>query len=179
MENKESAEVYHLLGLAFYYQGFFQSAVKQLKQACQLKKDSEYLLNLSIVLNEIGQYKKAEAVYEEALCCNSRIREQEWKKSAAEKHFQTAVVYLKKEQLQSAVLEYLKALKLDPQNIQEHIQLAKLLWKLRKKNQAVEYLKNIISYSPQTAQAHLLLASWQIEDPSVSSMNVKEWEPVL
>ena len=168
-----TSKIYHLLGLSYYHQDCFQSAVKYLQKACQIKSDPEYLLNLCIVLNDLGRYTEGQEAYEQALHRQNKNGEQHWKNDLAEQHFYTAKLYLKNEQFRMALEEYLKALNLQPQNILEHIQFTRILWKLGQKKQAIEHLQNIVSYSPQIAEAHLLLATWQTEYkiPSTSVEN--------
>lgn len=111
----------------------------------------------------MGRYTEGQKAYEQAVHWQNQIGEQEWKDSLAEQHFHTAKLYLKREQFQMALEEYLKALNLQPQNILEHIQLARILWQLKQKKQAIEHLQNITFHSPQLVEAHLLLAKWQAE----------------
>ncbi len=149
-------------------------AAKYLQKACQIKSEPEYLLNLCIILNDLGRYAEGQEAYEQAMHWQNKTGEQQWKNDLAAQHFHTAKLYLKKENLQMALEEYLKALSLQPQNILEHIQFTRILWKLEQKKQAIEHLQNIISHSPQIAEAHLLLASWQTEDKiSPTSVNNK------
>ena len=94
LEVKKTAKAYHLLALALYHQSFFQASVRRFQQACEMEKNPEYLLNLSLVLNELGNYEEAKTAYEKALHIHTQSQEQNWKEEVAEKHEQTAQIYL-------------------------------------------------------------------------------------
>ena len=145
-----------------------------------MKQDPEYLLNLSIVFNELGRFTEGQETYEQALHWYNKMGEQQWKNDLAKIHFQAGNIYLKKEQLHLALEEYLKALNLQPYNMSGHIQLTHILWKLKQKKQAIEHLQSIITHSPQLAEAHTLLAKFQTEEQSSSSTaDDRKIKPIL
>lgn len=177
LEVEKQAQAYHLLGLTLYHQGFFQASLKQLQRACGMEQKPEYFLNLSIVLNEIGRYEEAKKMYEKAQHLKNQSQEQNWKEEISQRHNQTAEAYLKKNQLKSALNEYIKGLKFY-QEPQTQLQVARLLWKLNQKQSAEKYLKSFICLHPQNIPAHLLLAEWYFENKQIPQA-VNTWESIL
>ena len=177
LEVEKTAKAYHLLGLVFYHQGFFQLALNHFQKASGMENKAEYFLNLSIALNELGQYGKAKRAYEKAQHIQYQTQEQNWKEEVAQRHNQTAKAYLKKNQLQSALEEYVKSFKFY-KNSEVQIQIARLLWKLNQKEIAQKYLINLISLYPNNVSARLLLAGWYFENKKLPKA-INEWETVL
>lgn len=178
LEVEKSAKAYHLLGLALYHQGFFQAALNQLQKACVMEgSEPEYLLNLSIVLNELGRYQEGKKAYDKALHLKHQSREQNWKEEISQKHRQTAETYLKKNQLKPALAEYIKGSKFHP-NPEVQLQIACLLWRLNQKQSAEKYLNNFIRLHPKNIKARLLLAEWYFENKQIPQA-VNEWESIL
>ena len=177
LEVEKSAKAYHLLGLALYHQGFFQAALNQLKKACGMESKPEYLLNLSIALNELGHYEEGKKVYDKALHLKQQSQEQNWKEEISQKHIQTAEAYLKKHQLKPALEEYIKGTKFHP-NPEIQLQIARLLWRLDQKSGAEKYLNNFIRLYPKNIKARLLLAEWYFENKKIPQA-VNEWESIL
>ena len=177
VEVAKTAQAYHLLGLAFYHQGLFQKALLQIEKACDEDPKPEYFLNLSLVLNEIGQYKSAQKAYETAKRIKSQTAEQNWRELITKRHNQTAQAYLKNHQFKPALKEYIKGLEYYPQ-ISTKLQIARLLWKLNQKKVAQKYLQAFITLHPNNITAHLLLATWYFEQEQIPQA-VHEWETVL
>ena len=177
LEVEKKASAYHLLGLAFYHQGLFQLGIQELKKAVEKDPQPEYFFNLSISLNELGRYKEGRTAYEKALRLQKKSQEQNWKEEIAEKHNQTAQVYLKKNQFKPALVEYLKGLKFYA-NKEAQMQIAQVLWKLNQKHTAFKYLKNFLVRHPTHISARLLLADWYFETKDIPQA-VHEWETVL
>lgn len=177
MEVEKTAEAYHLLGLALFHQGFFKASLKQFQKATEKEAHPEYLLNLSILLNELGYYEPARKVYEKALKIKEQTAEETWKEELMEKHNQTAKLYLRKNNLKSALNEYIKGAKLCPKP-EVKLKIAELLWKLHQKSTAEKYLKSFIYLYPQNIQARLLKAEWHFESQKIL-LAINEWENVL
>ena len=177
LEVEKTAKAYHLLGLALYYQGFFQLALTHFQRACGMEKNPEYFINLSIALNELGHYEKAKKAYEKARHIKNQTQEQNWKEEIAEKHNQTAKTYLKKNQLKQALEEYIKGFEYC-QNSEGQMQIARLLWRLNQKETAWKYLMNFICLYPDNISARLLLAGWYFENKQLPKA-INEWERVL
>ena len=177
LEVEKKASAYHLLGLCLYYQGFFGPALNALKKACSMESRPEYLLNLSIVLNELGKYNKAQAFYEKALQLKTLTREQNWKRAVAEKHYQTGALYLKNQHPRSALKEYIKGLHFYS-TPGAQTQTARLLYRLNQKLTAFKYLTKVISQHPRYIPARLLFADWCFEEKKFP-LAVNEWENIL
>ncbi len=177
LEVEKKTKAYHLLGLALYHQGFFQTALIQLQKACEKEPEPEYLLNLSIALNELGHYKDAKKAYERVLHLQNQSREQSWKEEVTKRHNRTAEAYLKNNQLKSALKEYIKGFQMH-QTSYARLQIARLFWKLKHKQTAFKYLKSFIGSDPQNIPARLLLAEWFFESKQIAQA-INEWESVL
>ncbi len=177
MEVEKTAQAHHLLGIALFHQGFFKASLKQFQRASEREAHPEYLLNLSIVLNELGYYEPARKAYEKALEIKAQTGEETWKEELMEKHSQTAKLYLKKNKLKSALKEYIKGDQVCPKPFVK-LEIARLLWKLHQKTQAEKYLKSFICLYPQNIQARLLKAEWHFESQKIL-LAINEWENVL
>ncbi len=173
----KTAEAHHLLGIALFLQGFFKESLKQFQKAVEREARAEYFLNLSIALNELGQYERASKVYEKALRLKSQAQEESWKEELMEKHSQTAQVYLRKDKLKPALTEYIKADKSFSTPFVK-IEIAKLLWKLNQKTLAEKYLKSFIQLYPKNIPARLLKAKWHFANKDLP-LSINEWENVL
>lgn len=177
LEVEKTAQAYHLLGLALYHQGFFGASINKFQKACEMEKNPEYLLNLSLALNEIGRYEEGKKAYEKALHIQTQFQEQNWKEEVAEKHQQTAQIYLKKNQFKLALEEYIKGSQFH-QTPQVQLAIAELLWKVSQKETAEKYLTNFLSLYPHNIKARLMLANWHFENKQIAQA-VNEWESIL
>ena len=177
MEVEKTAKAYHFLGLALYHQGFFQASLSKFQRACSMEQKPEYFLNLSIALNELGNYKEAKKAYEKALHLKNQSWKQNWKEEIAENHCKTAELYLKKDQFKPALEEYIKGFQFH-QKPKAQLQIAQLLWKLNQKPTAEKYLRSFICLYPQNIKARLLLAEWYFEEKQIAQA-VNEWESIL
>ena len=178
LKSEKPAEAYHLLGVIMFQQGFFRNSIKQFQKACRMENNPEYFLNLSIALNEIGNYEEAQTLYNKAIRLKHHSEEKKWKEEVAKKHCQTAQIYLKKNNWKSALNEYLNALQFHPEDLNAQIQVATLLWKLGQQDKAINQLKQIVSVYPQLTPARLLLAEWFIAKKNISQA-VGEWKFIL
>ena len=173
----DSAKAYHLLALALYYQGSFQASLKYFRRACGKERNTEYFLNLSIALNDLGNYKEAAKAYEQAEIIKTQTQEQSWRLEVCQKHNETAESYLKKGELKRALQEYIKGVSFYPLPEAE-LQVAHLLWKLNQTQKAQQYLKTFIYTHPNHIKAHLMLAGWYFEKKQIPEAT-NEWERVL
>ena len=170
-ENEETGPVLNLLALALYQQGFLKKSASRLKKACEIKKEPEYFINLSMTLNELGRYQEGRTAYEQALYWKERLEKQKWQEELAQKHFSAGEIYFKTEQFESALQEYLKVLKLAPNNVEGHIKLARTLWNLRRKQEAKKHLNNVITRFPHQAEAEFLMTHWYFEEKQMDQTN--------
>lgn len=177
LKTKDNNKIYHLLGLSLYHQGCFQRAIEALKIACENSSQSEYFLNLSIILNDLGKYTEAKKYYKKASHIQNQLLNQTWKKTIANNHYLLGNLYLKKNQYKQALEEYIKSSEFYSHPKVE-IQIAHLLWKLNKKNMADKHLKNFITLYPKDIKAHLLLAQWYFEEKQIAEA-IDKWEHVL
>ncbi len=178
LEVKKTPEAEHLLGVILFQQGFFKASSDHIQRACAMEKKPEYFLNLSIIQNELGQYEKAQQAYEKAFYLKNQNKEKNWKEEMAEKHLQTGRSYLKNNNLKAGLNEYVRSLEFDPKNIDGHIELAKILWKLQQTELALKHLKLIKSFYPHLNRPRFLLAEWYFEKKHLP-LAVNEWESIL
>ena len=177
LEVEKKGRACHLLGIAFYHQGFFQKALLEFQKACETEPEAECFLNLSIALNELGRYEEGKKAYHRALQIKSLSRKQNLKQEISKRHHLTAEMYLKDGQLRSALNEYIKSFKAH-QSLFACRQIARLLWDLNQPESALKHLKNLINLYPQDIEARLLLAKWLFESHKPAEA-VNEWESVL
>ena len=178
LPSKDLYEATHLLAMACYLQGFFKKALKNFRKTLMIRKTPEALLNLSIVLNEIGHYTEAQKIYDQALTMHLQGKDLNWKEEMATKYFQLGQSYLQKNFLKSALKEFTKGLDFRPKKVEGLVGLAHTLRKLRKKNSAFKILKFAILNNPEQEDLKLLLAQWYFEDQNIPKA-VNEWESIL
>lgn len=177
-EGPGDGPAHHLLGIIFYQQGRFKASLKHLYKACEKNPDTQSLLNLSIVLNDLGRYGEGGLVYARALKRRQQNTLQNFKEEVACQHRKTGDSYLRQGYLKEALKQYLSVLEFQPQDLKTHIQVARLLWELKQPQMALKHLRSVISLAPRLTEARLLLARWlfiQKQTPEA----VKEWEIIL
>ena len=178
-EGEGSVKAHNLLGTLLYQQGRFKASLRHFYKACEAAKpDTESLLNLSIVLNDLGRYGEAGRVYARALRHRRQSAFSNFKEEVARRHLKTGDSYLKQGYFKEALKQYLSVLEFQPQNLKTHIQVARLLWELKQPRAAFRHLRSVIALAPRLTEARLLLARWlfiQKQTPEA----VKEWESIL
>ena len=175
---KPQAEVYHLLGLLLYHEGFFKAGLKHLRKAASLKNQPEYFLNLSLALNDLGFYEEGAKAYHKARRLKAGSAEQNWKNEMEQRHLSAGKAYFEKQCFKEALSEYMKVLSFKPQCRAAFLGLALTLKKLGRGDEAIQTIKKILSIEPGWAEARLALAQWYFEDGHIP-LAVNEWESVL
>lgn len=159
--NNQSPEAFHLLGNVYTKRGKFKKAILAFKKALVLDPShTEAAIALSSLQNDVGNYKEAAAIYQ-----NARKRLENTQpgfdprinQSLAKSHFSLGLSYMKYERFLEAHHEFSKAFNLDPENIQSAIQMARCLSKTGNKEGALGLLKKALESQPKHVEAKIQL----------------------
>ncbi len=179
LKDEKQARVYHLLGLVCFHQALFKQALKHLNMAVSLKPtETEYVLNLSIVLNELGLYMEAKKTYLQAVNLKQSSYQQNWQKNISVKHLQVARSYFENKHFSQSLKEYSKVLHFDSSNNEAKKAMAICLRRLGKCKEATKLLEHFVVKEPLFLNAKLQLAQWYFEDGDIPHA-INEWESVL
>ena len=150
---------YILLGRALLNQGCAPEAVEAFQKASHVRgSENEIYYYLGVAYQKSGRMTDAAQSFQEA----------------AKRGYKTADLYLRLGSIQMEDLEkyadaegaFMKAVRLDPRNVQAHFLLGLAAIKLSKYKEAVRFFKDTLSLSPNHTQAHYQLgfAYAMIED---------------
>ncbi len=159
--NANFADVFNLLGLIAHQDGRFGEAVNHLKKALAINsRYTEAMLNLSILYNDMGEYALAKKLVEGSRkdAKSSKASMDPFIRSKlANKHAEVADWYYGVGAFSEAVLEYQKAVQLEPLYCDIRTKLAISLREDKKYAKAVEELKQTIKTNKKFLEAHVQL----------------------
>jgi len=159
--NNQSPEAFNLLGNVYTKRGKFKKAILAFKKALVLDPaHTEAAIALSSLQNDVGNYKEAALVYQ-----NARKRLEHTQPGfdprinhgLSKSHYSLGMSYMKYERFLEAHHEFSKAFNLEPDNIQSAIQMARCLSKTGNKEGALNLLKKAIETSPKHVEAKIQL----------------------
>lgn len=120
----DSPRLLLLMGIIFHRQSRFVEAVDFFRKAlAALPSYMEAALNLSITLNDLGQYQEAEQVIEQ---CRPYQGQTFVDHLIAQKHLELGELHYQKGAIAEAIMELRKALQYFPQLIEARVLLAKI-----------------------------------------------------
>jgi tetratricopeptide (TPR) repeat protein len=180
-----NAEALFYLGNIFCARGEISKCVKAFKKVLQIDPDhTDAAISLSVVYNDIGQYENAKDVFNNA---DMRIKQSRYgeqgsdvhvNKKFAFKHYELAEMYLTYERYDEALFEYNKAIKLDSENVEARIKIAKVYSKMGFSSKAVAALKELINEMPSYLEARVALGILYYGTENVLEAQ-GEWQKVL
>lgn len=164
-EQRGSPESYYLLGSIYSQKNQIAQAVESFQHALRLDaKFVDAAISLSVVFNDIGDYKEGRRYFQLA---DKLARSQLQHRGAgiiqtrelSRKHLDLANQYRKIQAWDDAISEYAKAVKLDAQNHEARILLAKALAQKGHFKEAHQELRGLVVENPShiTARVHLAL----------------------
>lgn len=155
------ADVHNMLGVIYHIQGKFNNAIQSFEKAIEINPAyTEATLNLAVLYNDLGEFKKAKALY-------SRIQKNQGKKptdfdpilrgKVSNMHSHLGDTYREIGKFAEAIDEYRKALKLCPAFADIRTKLGVAYRENRQKDLAVKELEATISESPHYKPARVQL----------------------
>lgn len=177
------ADVFNMLGVINHSSGQFNDAVRFFEKALEINpKYTEALLNLAVLYNDLGDYKKARQLYARV---QAKSREHTGSKmdpfiraKLANRHADVGDIYEGIGFYKEAIEEYNKALKLAPNFHDIRCKLAICLREMRKFSEAVKEFKKVIKANPRYHYAEVQLGVTQYASGKIKDA-VKQWNAVL
>lgn len=175
------ADVLNMLGVLYHAQGKFNDSIACFQQALSINPNyTEAILNLTVLRNDLGEYKEAKALYK-------RIQQKQKKPDGmnpvlrgkiANMHSGIADTYAGIGHLKEAIEEYKKALALCPDYKDIKTKLGICYRENNQKEQAIKELSEITRKFPDYLPARIQLGLSYYVTGKVKPAS-KEWEEVL
>ncbi len=182
--NKGFADVYNMLGVICHVNGKIKDAIQSFEEALRINPGyMEAATNLAVTFNDIGQYEKAKGVLENAKKSShaGSIKEMEnrlVKSKLSNMHAEIGDLYVEINDIDAAIEEYKKALKLQPAFVDIKTKLAVALREKGMIAQAIKELEDAkfinADYLPARANLGIMYYLMSRLDDAVA-----EWENVL
>ncbi|MBI2339698.1 MAG: tetratricopeptide repeat protein [Deltaproteobacteria bacterium] len=155
----EFADVYNMLGVIYHQTGRYEDAISSFEKALKINsRYTEALLNLSVLYNDMGEYKLSKKLLDrskkEARKSESRI-DPFIKGKLANRHAETGELYRGLGLPARAADEFTRALDLCPNFHDIRAKLAVSLREEGKKEQALKEFQRIVREKPDYTEAHI------------------------
>ncbi len=165
-----NAEAQYILGTIFHRENRFSEAVERFQRALQLDPSfTDAAISLSIIYNDTGHYQEGKKVFEQAeQAAHRKVGSPSpsvlVSKEISEKHLELGNLYRSLQRFDEAANEFLKASRIDPQNIEARILLAKTHGQRGQMKLAQQELENLVRENPDhiSARVHLALLYYAI-----------------
>ncbi len=158
-----ATEAYFYLANIYHMRGELGKAVRGFNRVLELDPHhTDASISLSVILNDIGKYEEAKAVFDKAnqhvkLSPQQGLAEPHVNKKFSLKHYETAEMYASYQRWDESLFEYNKATSLDPDNLEIRIKVAKLYSKKGFVSKAFEELKRLKTEHPHYIPARMAL----------------------
>lgn len=177
-----TAEAQYLLGTIFHRENKFAEAVDRFKRALQLDPQfTDAAISLSIIYNDTGHYQEGKQVFEQAE--KSALRKPGTPtpsivlaKEISDKHVELGNLYRKLQRFDEAANEFLKAARVEPQNLDARILLAKTHGQRGQMKLAHEELAKLVKERPDyvPARVHLALLYYALGNAVDAQIELQE-----
>lgn len=155
------ADVFNMLGIIYHQTGQFNDAIDYFKKALAINNHyTEAMLNLSVLYNDLGDYKHAKELVEKFKKDNKKTSghmDPFIKSKLANKHAEVADMYRGVGLYKEAINEYGLALALAPTYHDIRTKMGICLRELGKKPEALKEFLKIVKDKPGYADANLQL----------------------
>ncbi len=161
---QSTAELQYLLGTILHRENKFAEAVDRFKRSLQIDPHfTDAAISLSIIYNDTGHYQEGKQVFEQAEKAAfhksvSPTPSIVLAREISEKHLELGNLYRKLQRFDEAANEFLKAARVDPDNIEARILLAKTHGQRGHMKQAQLELENLVREHPDHVPARIHLA---------------------
>jgi tetratricopeptide (TPR) repeat protein len=179
---ESTAETQYILGTIYHRENKFAEAVDRFKRSLQLDPNfTDAAISLSIIYNDTGHYQEGAQVFAQAEKAAMR-------KSAAptpsivlareisNKHLELGNLYRRLQRFDEAANEFLKAGRVDPENFEARILLAKTHGQRGQMRLAQQELENLVREQPDNvpARVHLALLYYAIGNAVDAQIELQE-----
>ena len=153
------ADIFNVLGVIYHIEGKFNNAIESFEKALEVNPNyAEATLNLAVLYNDLGEYKKAKGLY-------SRLQKQRssaqmdaiLRGKIANMHAQLGDTYRGVGKYEEAIDEYKKALKISPTFADIRTKLGVAYRENNQKELSARELSQAIETKPSFKQARLQL----------------------
>jgi tetratricopeptide (TPR) repeat protein len=182
LSDHEKKVVLHMDGMAFYYQNDLGQSIDCFKTALELDpKFTDAAITLSVIYNDIGKYDEAKKIYSlanQSLGLKRQGDDNELDRKFALKHIELGDLYFKYHRYDEALEDYSKALRLDPNQTDYRIKIAKVYAKKGYTTRAMQELQRICNEQPTNVVARNHLGLMYFSQGNVIEAE-QEWETAL
>lgn len=182
---EHTAKAYFLMANMFHLQGALGKAIKAFEKVIEIDPThTDASISLSVIYNDIGQYEKGQKIFEIA---NRRVKTQanvetpedfHINKKFAQKHYELAEMYFAYNRYDEAMFEYNKVVKLDPENFEARVRIAKVYAKKGLLGKAMDELQRVKNEKPEFTPARIAMGVLHYGKGRILEAR-SEWERVL
>lgn len=182
--NPNSTEAYFYQANIFHMRGELGKAVRGFNRVLELDPHhTDASISLSVILNDIGKYEEAKAVFDKAnqhvkMTPQQGLAEPHLNRKFSLKHYEIAEMYASYQRWDEALFEYNKATGLDPDNLEIRIKVAKLYSRKGFMSKSFEELKRLKTEHPGYLPARMALGLLYYGNGNVIEAQA-EWQGVL
>ncbi|MEW6056022.1 MAG: tetratricopeptide repeat protein [Bdellovibrionota bacterium] len=137
----------HLIGTCHYLQGRLGKSIECFKKILSIDpKHTDAAISLSVIYNDIGKYDDAKKIYQianQSLQLKRQGSDSLLDRKFALKHIELGDLYFKYHRYDDALEDYSRASRLDPQNLEIRIKLAKVYAKKGFTTRAIQELQQL------------------------------------
>ncbi|AYF45943.1 anaphase-promoting complex, cyclosome, subunit 3 [Halobacteriovorax sp. BALOs_7] len=169
----------------FHLTGEISKAIKAFKKVLEVRPDhTDAAVSLSVLYNDIGQYEEASKIFQVASqkvkvnSKSSELNDNHIDRKFAIKHYELADLYLTYNRFDEALFEYGKVLKLDPENLEARVKIAKVYAKKGFVNKSFEELSKLKNERPDYLPGRIALGVLHYGKGDVLNAT-SEWEKVV
>lgn len=159
-----NAEVQYILGTLLHRENRFAEAVDRFKRALQIDPQfTDAAISLSIIYNDTGHYQEGKQVFEQAEKAAHRRPGKPapsviLQKELSQKHLDLGNLYRSLQKFDEAANEFLKAARVDPENVDARILLSKTHGQRGQMRLAQQELETLVREKPENVSARVHLA---------------------
>lgn len=185
LENFEETpiEVFFYLGNIFHEKGQMGKAIKAFQKVLEMDPNhTDAAISLSVLYNDIGRYEEAKKLFQSA---DNRVKhstdgilDHHINKKFSTRHYELAEMYASYNRFEEALVEYEKAMKLDPSFHEIKLKLAKLYSKRGYMSKAFETLNQLKMDAPDYLDGRIALGLLYYGNSNVVEAQI-EWRNVL
>ena len=178
------ADVWNMMGQIHHDRGDFRGAIECFEKALAVNpRYTEVQFNLAVAYSEIGQYDKAEELYERVRgipqgAGDKRIPDPFVRGKIANMHADLGDVYHGMGLFEDAIAEYEKALSMRPEFPDIRLRLAQALFDSGLKDEAIAELQAVSESRPDYLKARVQLGVF-LYSTSKEHDAMEEWKEVL
>lgn len=181
-EETNQDALFHLANI-YHQAGDLGKAIKIFRKLLEVNPShTEASISLSVLLNDIGQYEKAQTVFEQA---DEKVKNQQGdivdvhvNRKFGLKHLETAELYASYNRFDEAQVEYNKAIRLNPDLLEGRVKYAKLLSKNGLYAKAREVLLTLKNERPDYLPGRIALGLLYFGNGQVPNA-LTEWSQVI